>query len=52
MLSLLGSKYNPNSTEPCRDYRSAHRANRAAHNLNKLKRPFKKCLRTKVQVLS
>ena len=48
MLSLTGNKYNPNSIGLYRDDRLAIFKNTSGRNLNKLKRFFKKCLRTKV----
>ena len=48
MLSLIGNKYNPNNTGLYRDDGLAFLKIQAARNLKKLKRIFKKCLRTKV----
>ena len=48
MLSLIGNKYNPNNIGLYRHDGLAVFKNKAAHNLKKLKRLFKKCLRTKV----
>ena len=47
MLSLIGNKYNPNNTE-YRDDGLGIFKNTKGCNLNKLKRLFKKYLRTKV----
>ena len=47
MLSLIGNKYNPNNTE-YRDDRLEIFKNTKGRNLNKLKKLFKKYLRTKV----
>ena len=51
MLSLTGNKYNPNKIGLCGDDGLTIFKNTSDHNLNKLKRFFKKCLRTKVQIL-
>ena len=48
MLSLIGNKYNPNNIGLYRDDGLAIFKNTSGRNLNKLKRFFKKCLRTKV----
>ena len=48
MLSLIGSKYNPHNIGLYRDDGLAIFENTSGRNLNKLKRFFKKCLRTKV----
>ena len=48
MLSLTGNKYNPNNIGLYRDDGLVIFKNITGHNLNKLKRFFKKCLRTKV----
>ena len=48
MLSLTGNKYNPNNIGLYRDDGLAIFKNTSGRNLNKLKRFFKKCLRTKV----
>ena len=48
MLSLTGNKYNPNNIGLYRDDRLAIFKNTSGRNLNKLKRFFKECLRTKV----
>ena len=48
MLSLIGNKYNPNNIGLYRDDGLAIFENTSGRNLNKLKRFFKKCLRTKV----
>ena len=48
MLSLIGNKYNPNNIGLYRDDGLIILKNTSGRNLNKLKRFFKKCLRTKV----
>ena len=48
MLSLTGNKYNPKNIGRCRDDGLAVFKNTSGRNLNKLKRFFKKCFRTKV----
>ena len=48
MLSLTSNKYNPNNIGLYRDDRLAIFKNTSGRNLNKLKRFFKECLRTKV----
>ena len=48
VLSLIGNKYNPNNIGLYRDDGLAIFENTSGRNLNKLKRFFKKCLRTKV----
>ena len=48
MLSLIGNKYNPNNIGLYRDDGLAIFKNTSGRNPNKLKRFFKKCLRTKV----
>ena len=47
MLNLIGNKYNPNMIGLYRDDGLPVFKNTSGHNLNKLKRFFKKCLRTK-----
>ena len=48
MLSLIGNKYNPNNIGVYRDDGLANFKKQATRNPKKLKRLFKKCLRTKV----
>ena len=48
MLSLIGNKYNPKNIRLHIDDGLAIFKNKNGCNLNKLKRFFKKCLRTKV----
>ena len=48
MLSLIGNKHNPNNIGLYRDDGLAVLKIKVARNLKKLKRLFKKCLRTKV----
>ena len=48
MLSLIGNKYNPNNIGLYGDDGLTFLKIQAARNLKKLKRLFKKCLRTKV----
>ena len=48
ILSLTGNKYSPNNIGLYRDDGLAIFKNTSGRNLNKLKRFFKKCLRTKV----
>ena len=48
MLSLIGNKYNSNNIGLYRDDGLGIFKNTSGRNLNKLKRFFKKCLRTKV----
>ena len=48
MLNLTSNKYNPNNIGLYRDDRLAIFKNTSGRNLNKLKRFFKECLRTKV----
>ena len=48
MLSLTGNKYNLNNIRLYRDGGLVIFKNTSGHNLNKLKRFFKNCLRTKV----
>ena len=48
MLSLIGNKYNPNNIGLYGDDGLAIFEYTSSRSLNKLKRFFKKCLRTKV----
>ena len=48
MLSLTGTKYNPNKIALSTDDGMVIFKNTSGRNLNKLKRFFKKCLRAKV----
>ena len=52
MLSLIANKYNPNNIGLYRDDGLAIFQNTSSDNLNNLKRFFKKCLKTKVYILS
>ena len=52
MLSLIANKYNPNNIGLYRDDGLAIFQNTSSGNLNNLKRFFKKCLKTKVYILS
>ena len=52
MLSLTGNEYNSNKIGLYRDDGLAIFKNTSGRNLNKSKRFFKKCLRTKVWMLS
>ena len=52
MLSLIGNIYNRNNIGLCRDDGLAVFKNTSGQQSEKLKRLFKKCLRTKVSILS
>ena len=52
MLSLIGSKYNPNKTNYLEIMNWQFLKIQAAHNLKKSQGLFKICLRAKVLILS